>query len=481
MKHANIVKACLADKELRQNLSKAMHLLQGNRQRLKETKFNNWEGLRNAAKHAKNNALSRLDELIEKFEKNATANGWHVHFANSSEDVCKIVYDLMVEKDIKKLIKQKTMASEEVGLNHYLEAKGLNAYETDLGEVIIQLEHEKPVHIVVPAIHKNRFQVNKTFHKHIPDTELEDENDPDSMIGKLNTTARNYMRQHFKSGQLGICGANFAIASEGAIWLIENEGNGRMSTTMPDVLISICGIEKIVDTIEDAATTVSLLTPSATGQFIPNYCNIISGPRKENELDGPKETHIIIFDNHRTNMLANEEYYEALRCIRCGTCMNYCPVYDKISGHSYGSVYPGPIGEVISPQIYGMDLHSDIVSLCSLCGRCSEVCPVKIPLANLIRKLRRDKVGQGKNPPVGTDKVEHSAAEQFGFNRFASMATSGFKWRMAMKGARMFGGMIVSKGNKLPVLKKWAEFKELPEIDFDVYGAVSQMQGVIYE
>lgn len=472
--HERIVKTSLNDKQLRQNLTNTMHLLQGSRAKVIEGKFVNWQEQRDSAMHAKNNTLYRLDERLLKFEENATKNGWIVHWANNGEEVCEIVYNLMKEKNIDKLIKQKTMASEEVGLNHYLEHKGLKALETDLGEVIIQLVDEKPVHIVVPAIHKNRYQVGEIFHDKIG---APLENEPE----KLNAIARDYMREHFKTASMGICGANFAIAEEGAIWLVENEGNGRMSTTMPDVLVSICGIEKVVDTIEDAANLVGLLTPSATGQFIANYNNIVAGSRREGELDGPKETHIILFDNHRTDMLAHEDYYEALRCIRCGACMNFCPVYDKISGHSYQSVYPGPIGEVISPQIFGMDTNGDVVTLCSLCGRCSEVCPVQIPLADLIRKLRRDKVGDGKNPPYGTENIEHNKVERLGFKGFTMMATSGFMWRTAMGSARLFNGLIQSQGKNIPVLNLWFKHKDLPPFNFNTYEAVSKMEGVIYE
>ncbi|OPA72017.1 iron-sulfur cluster-binding protein [Campylobacter pinnipediorum subsp. caledonicus] len=472
--HKNIVNISLNDQQLRKNLGDAMHLLQGNRARVIENKYNNWQEQRHSAKHAKNNSLYRLDERLLKFEEKAKKNGWIVHWANTGDDVCEIVYQLMLEKGADKVIKQKSMASEEVGLNHYLEKRGKKSLETDLGEVIIQLVDEKPVHIVVPAIHKNRYQVGEIFHEKIG---APLENEPE----KLNAIARDYMRQHFKTGTIGICGANFAIAEEGAIWLVENEGNGRMSTTIPDVLVSICGIEKVCDTIEDASNLVGLLTPSATGQFIANYNNIISGPRREGELDGPKECHIILFDNHRTNMLAHEDYYEALRCIRCGACMNFCPVYDKISGHSYQSVYPGPIGAVISPQIFGMDINGDVVSLCSLCGRCSEVCPVEIPLADLIRKLRRDKVGDGKNPPYGADNINHSAVERMGFKGFTMVATSGFMWRTAMTSARIFNGLIQSQGKNIPVLKLWFEHKDLPLFNFNTNDVISKMEGVIYE
>ena len=232
---------------------------------------------------------------------------------------------------------------------------------------------------------------------------------------------------------------------------------------------------------EDATTLDTLLIPSATGQFITNYNNIITGPRRDGELDGPIECHIVMLDNHRTDMLINKEYYEALRCIRCGACMNFCPVYDKIGGHSYQTVYPGPIGEVISPWLFGMDKHGDVVSLCSMCGRCGEVCPVKIPLPNLIRKLRRDKAGQGENPPHGTENLPSHFAESLVFSNYAKVQTSGFAFRTAMKGAMVTNGLIHSFGKSMPVISKWLEFKDLMEFNFDLHKEVQKMPGVIYE
>lgn len=475
MKHEKIVHEKLHDEQLRSNLFTAMHTLQTNRKNLIEKRFTNWEALREKAKRAKNNSLNNLDERLLEFEKNATANGFIVHWAKNGEQACEIIYNLMKEKNIGKILKQKSMASEEIHLNHYLEDRGLTALETDLGEVIIQLGKEPPVHIVVPAIHKNRYEIGELFHEKIPGAPKEHEPE------KLNAIAREYMRGEFKVAQMGLCGANFAIAQEGAIWLVENEGNGRMSTTMPDVLVSVCGIEKVVQTIEDAAIADTLLVPSATGQFITNYNNIISGVRRDGELDGPRECHIILLDNNRTKILANEDYYEALRCIRCGACINFCPVYDKIGGHSYQAVYPGPIGEVISPQIFGMHKHGDVVTLCSLCGRCNEVCPVKIPLADMIRKLRRDKIGQGTNPPYGADQIEHSTLEKIVFFGFTYISTHGTLWKLGMSNAKMFNGLIQSQGRKIPVLKNWFEFKDLEPIDFNTYENVKKIAGVIYE
>lgn len=474
-KHETLVNESLENKQLRENLRVAMHTLQKNRKKLIDAQFNDWQGLRKKAANAKKRALNSLDERLVEFEKNATKNGFKVHWAVNGEEACEIIYNLMQEKGADKILKGKSMASEEIHLNKYLEKKGLKPFETDLGEVIIQLKNEGPVHIVVPAIHRNRNEVGQIFHEKIEGAPLE--NDPE----KLNAIARDYMRKEFRKAKFGLCGANFAISKAGCVWQVENEGNNRMSSTLPETLVCICGIEKVVETFEDAVTTNSLLTPSATGQFIANYNNIISGPRQEGELDGPSECHIILLDNNRSNMLAHEDYNEALRCIRCGACLNFCPVYDKISGISYHSVYPGPIGEVISPQLFGLDECGDIVSLCSLCGRCSEVCPVKIPLAELIRKLRRDKVGQGKNPPVGAENVPISMAEKMIFKGFEMAATSGFIFRTATANAMKFNGLIQKQGKRIPVIKNWMKYKDLPNIDFNFQEAIKNTEGVRYE
>ncbi|MCR2039088.1 LutB/LldF family L-lactate oxidation iron-sulfur protein [Campylobacter helveticus] len=472
--HEEIVNLKLNDTQMRENLNNAMHTLQKNRLKVIDDKFKDWQGLRAKAKQAKNNALMSLEERLVEFEKNATKNGIKVHWASSDEDACEIIYEIMKENNISKILKGKSMASEEIGLNHYLEKKGLKAIETDLGEVIIQLDNEVPVHIVVPAIHKNRYEIGKTFQEKLG-AELESEPE------KLNAIARKYLRDEFEGLKLGLSGVNFAMSREGAFWLIENEGNGRMCTTAPDIHIALCGIEKVMESFEDAATMVHLLTPSATGQFIPTYNNIITAPRKNGDLDGPKEVHIVLFDHHRSDMLAHKDYYEALRCIRCGACMNFCPVYDKIGGHSYQTTYPGPIGEVISPNLFGMDKTGDILSFCSLCGRCSEVCPVKIPLADLIRKLRCDKVGQGENPPLGASNAPYSKMESFAFSTFANLATNGNKWRFSLSKGHYFNWAVQNFKGVLPVIKKWSAFKELPQIKKDLYQEVQNIEGVIYE
>ncbi|WP_291950461.1 LutB/LldF family L-lactate oxidation iron-sulfur protein [Campylobacter sp.] len=467
--HEEIVDIKIHDTQMRENLKSAMHTLQKNRLRVIDEKFNDWQGLRFKAKQAKNSALSSLYDRLLEFEKNASKNGIKVHWANSDINACEIIYNLMIEKKISKILKGKSMASEEIGLNHYLEAKGVKAIETDLGELILQLNNETPVHIVVPAIHKNRYEVGKIFKEKLG---ANLENEPE----KLNAIARKHLRSEFEGLKMGLSGVNFAMSKEGAFWLIENEGNGRMCTTACDIHVALCGIEKVMESFEDAATMVSLLTPSATGQFIPTYNNIISSPRKEGELDGPKEVHIILFDHNRSKMLNDKDYYEALRCIRCGACMNFCPVYDKIGGHTYQSVYPGPIGEVISPNLFGMKENGDILSFCSLCGRCSEVCPVKIPLADLIRKLRAAKIGQGSFGDINPNKTEAIA-----FKAFEKIATSPKIWNLTISNLHKFNWLLQKGKKSLPLIKKWSVYRNLPQVKYDIYEELEKIQGVSCE
>lgn len=473
-KYHNIVSQKLEDKQLRKNLLSVMDTLKGNRKKLIASRFYDWEALREQGKTLKQKNLAKLDTLLEKFESKAKENGFIVHWAKNSDEANNIVLDIMQKNNINKILKGKSMASEETHLNAFLKARGLNPIETDLGEIIIQLIDEPPVHIVAPAIHKNRYQIGEIFRDKLG-APLESEPE------KLNEIARTHLRKEFKDFKLGLSGVNFAIANEGAIWLLENEGNGRMSTTACDIHVAFCGIEKVIETFEEASILNALLIPSATGAPVTCYNNIITSPRKEGELDGPKEVHIIILDNNRSNMLKDSHYYRALSCIRCGTCLNHCPVYDKIGGHAYLSTYPGPIGEVISPQLFGLNKFSPMLDLCSLCGRCSEVCPVKIPLAELIRDLRSERVGQGRKGVVGTDSSTQNKAEIKAMQSFMQIATNPKKWRLLLAMADFLSPLSKTFAPLIPGLKTWTKYRELPKLNGNLHQKVSKMQGVIYE
>lgn len=472
--HTDIVHTKLGDKQLRKNLQSVMDTLKNNRKNLIKSRYTDWEGLRELGKEVKQKCLSQLDVLLERFEQNATKNGIKIHWASDGKQANEIIYNLMQEKQVTKILKGKSMASEETHLNAFLKQKGLNPIETDLGELIIQLIDEPPVHIVAPAIHKNRYQIGEIFHEKLG-AALESEPE------KLNDIARVHLRKEFQGFKMGLSGVNFGIANEGAIWLIENEGNGRMSTTACDIHIAICGIEKIVESFEDAAILDTLLVPSATGAPITCYNNIITSPRKEGELDGPKEVHVILLDNNRSVILKDSHFYRSLSCIRCGTCLNHCPVYDKIGGHAYLSTYPGPIGEVISPQLFSMKDFGHMVNLCSLCGRCSEVCPVKIPLAELIRDLRSEKAGQGRKNLNDNDGSLRNRQEEDAMKQFAKVATEGNLWRRTLALVNTFSPLIKILSSFIPGLKNWVTYRTFPTLNGNLHKKVSNMKGVIYE
>ncbi|RDU62422.1 LutB/LldF family L-lactate oxidation iron-sulfur protein [Helicobacter sp. MIT 14-3879] len=470
----NIIHNKLNDKQLRKNLKSVMDTLKKNRKNTIASRYTNWEELRELGRKVKQNSLSNLANLLDKFEQNAIKNGFKIHWARNSKEANEVILSLMQKNASNVILKGKSMASEEIHLNAYLKENNINAIETDLGELIIQLIDEPPVHIVAPAIHKNRYEIGEIFKDKL---KAPLENEPE----KLNGIAREHLRKKFKDFKIGLSGVNFAIANEGAIWLIENEGNGRMSTTACDIHIAICGIEKIVESFEDASILDLLLVPSATGANITCYNNIISHPRQKDELDGPKEVHIILLDNNRSKILADSHYYRSLSCIRCGTCLNHCPVYDKIGGHAYLSTYPGPIGEVISPQIFGLDNCSPMLNLCSLCERCSEVCPVKIPLASLIRDLRSEKAGEGRKDIMGYNEVYRSKIEKTSFAIFTNLATSGFKWRLLLAQIRIFGGLGKIFGGIIPGLKNWLAYRSYPILNSNLHSKIKKMEGVIYE
>lgn len=472
--YRKIINEKLNDKQLRKNLSTGMDTLKNNRKKLIDSRFNDWESLREKGRQLKIKNLSKLDILLQKFEKNAIKNGINIHWAIDSQEANEIVLSLMKKNNIKTILKGKSMVSEETHLNAYLKEKGFNPIETDLGELIIQLIDEPPVHIVVPAIHKNRYEIGEIFKEKL-NVALETEPE------KLNDIARNHLRNQFQEFKMGISGVNFAIANEGAIWLLENEGNGRMCTTACDIHVAFCGIEKVVESFEEASILNALLIPSAVGASVTCYNNIISSPRKKGEKDGPREVHIILLDNNRSLMLKDKNYFKSLSCIRCGTCLNHCPIYDKIGGHAYLSTYPGPIGEVISPQLFGLNKYSSMLDLCSLCGRCSEVCPVKIPLAELIRDLRRERIGQGNNNIVGNDGSTINKKEAKLMKIFEEFATSGKKWSSFLYIIPIFAPLIKLFSSFIPILKNWVKYRNFPKINGKLHSKVSKLKGVRYE
>jgi len=407
----NIVKA-LADKQLRRNLKSAMDGLKVKR-RAVFADADELDALRAQGEAIKRRALSRLPDLLTRLEARCTANGIQVHWAETAADANRIVLNIMRQHGAEMMVKGKSMVSEEMGLNHFLEDQGMEVVETDLGEFIIQLAGEPPSHIIVPAVHKNKDQIARIFQEKIPDTPYTED------VDELNALARKTLRRKFYNGQVGLSGVNFAVAETGTLCLVENEGNGRMCTTVPPVHIAVMGLEKVVEKLEEVPPLLRLLTGSATGQLISTYFNMITSPRRPGEKDGPREVHLLILDNGRSHMLADNELRQALQCIRCGTCLNHCPVYVRIGGHAYGFVYPGPIGEVITPQLEGIEKAGELASASSLCQACGEVCPVRIPLPDLIRRIRREGVGRGSDCCVEGYGSKRGPLEVFAWKAWA--------------------------------------------------------------
>jgi len=342
------------------------------------------ESLRTLGESIRQYNLARLPDLLERLEARLTANGIQVHWAETPDEANEIILGICRRHEAKLMVKGKSMVSEEIELNHAAEAAGIGALESDMGEYIVQLAHEKPSHIIMPAIHKTKEQIAKLFHENVPGVEYTDNVDALIQIG------RRVLREKFQEADIGLSGVNFAVAETGTLCLVENEGNGRMCTTAPPVHIAITGIEKIVEKLEHVPPLLSLLTRSATGQNISTYFNMISWPRKPGEKDGPSEVHLVLLDNGRSQAYADEQLRKTLQCIRCGACMNHCPVYTRIGGHAYGTTYPGPIGKIISPHMLGLEATKGLVTASSLCGACGEVCPVKIPIPELLIRLREE-------------------------------------------------------------------------------------------
>ena len=385
----------LNNPQLRTNLRGAMDFLV-ERRKVQFPDEDELTQLRDQGQLIRQNALSKLPELLEQLEQKCTKNNIQVHWAETTEQANQIVLDIAVRRRARKVIKGKSMVSEEMKLNHFLEARGIEALESDMGEYIVQLDNERPSHIIMPAIHKSAAEIARLFTRKIPGLTYTE--DVDELIG----AGRKILRKKFFDADIGISGVNFAVAETGTLCLVENEGNGRMTTTVPPVHIAVTGIEKVVEKLSDVPPLLTLLTRSATGQPISTYFNMISSPRKKGELDGPEEVHLILLDNGRSDAYADEQMRQTLQCIRCGACMNHCPVYSRIGGQAYGTVYPGPIGKIISPHLLGLEETEDLPSASSLCGACGEVCPVRIPIPELLQRLRKEKVNRPGNssPPV---------------------------------------------------------------------------------
>src|SRR5215216_7017264 len=396
-------KAALADAHLRGALKNATSLF-GERRKVAAASLPNWEELRSQARAIKDEVLSHLDKYLEEFVRMAESRGAKIHWARDAAEANAIICKLAAEGKARIIVKSKSMTTEEMHLNTALEAAGVQVVETDLGEYIIQLADEPPSHIIAPAIHKTRGQVAELFTSELGMPPTDD-------IAQLTSTARATLRDRFAAADLGISGVNFAIAETGTNVIIENEGNIRLTTSLPRLHIAMMGIEKVIPRFADLDIFLKLLPRSGTGQRLTTYQSFITGTKRHAIDEGPEELHIVLLDNGRSRMLARPVTRQSLACIRCGACLNACPVYQQVGGHAYGSVYPGPIGAVITPQLIGLGKAAQLPYASSLCGACREVCPVKIDIPELLLHLRAEITeGAARSPDAAAAPGGASAA-----------------------------------------------------------------------
>lgn len=414
-------------------------------------KVADFEQMREEGRAIKNHVLAHLDIYLEKFEARVKEAGGHVHWAATAEDARKIIAKICKDVNAKSVTKGKSMISEEIGLNSHLEDMGLEVIETDLGEYIIQLRGEHPSHIIAPAVHVSRKDVEAIFrekHTHLDKARVFHQ--PEDVLAE----ARAILRSKFQAADVGITGANFLIAETGSAVIVTNEGNGDLTQLLPRVHVAVTSIEKIVPTLDDAAVLMRLLTRSATGQDASVYTTFFTGPRRPEDPDGPEEFHIVLLDNGRSNMLGSE-FEEMLRCIRCGACMNHCPVYHAVGGHSYGWVYPGPMGAVLTPSLIGVDKAGHLPNASTFCGRCESVCPVKIPLPKLMRHWREREFERHLTPKA----VRFGLAFWAFFARRPRLYNPLARLGMAML-KLLSGGKTRMK--TVPLAGGWTKFRDFP-------------------
>lgn len=409
----------------------------------------NWEEWRNHGEEIRKHVLENLDYYLLQLSENVAKRGGHVFFAQSAKEANDYIENVVKSKNAKKVVKAKSMVTEEINLNKTLEDAGCSVVETDLGEYILQVDdHEPPSHIVVPALHKNKEQISDVFTEKLGYTGT-------SKPEELAAHARKMLREEFLTADVGITGCNFAVAETGSISLVTNEGNADLVTTLPKTQITVMGMERLVPTFEEMEVLVGLLTRSAVGQKLTSYITVLTGPRDEDEVDGPEEFHLVIVDNGRSDILGGE-FESVLQCIRCAACINVCPVYRHVGGHSYNSIYSGPIGAVLTPLIGGYDDFKDLPYMSSLCGACTEVCPVKIPLHELLHKHRQVIVEKDGRAPI----AEKLIMKAFGFGA-SSPAVYKLGTKFAPAAMNPFAvGDVISKGPG--PLKAWTEMRDFP-------------------
>ena len=438
----------VGDSQLRRNLAHATGTIRAKRAAV-VGEVEEWEELRLAGAAIKDNVLLHLDEHLVRLEESLTKAGATVHWASDAEEACRIVGDIAAAHDATEVVKVKSMATQEIGLNEALAARGIEAWETDLAELIVQLGDDLPSHILVPAIHRNRAEIREIFASAMGEVGRPAPDDLTDEPARLAEAARLHLREKFLRAKVGVSGANFAVAETGSLVVVESEGNGRMCLTLPEVLVSVVGIEKILPTWDDLDVFLQLLPRSATGERMNPYTSVWSGVTPG---DGPQEVHVVLLDNGRTRALADELGRQALRCIRCSACLNVCPVYERTGGHAYGSVYPGPIGAILNPLLKGVghDEQTDSLPYAStLCGACFEACPVRIDIPSVLVELRSQVVDAHRG---GVPKPEAVAMKTAGAT-LASGRRLGLAERLVGTGisfARRVGARAWTQARDLP-------------------------------
>ena len=436
-------RTALADPQLRRNLRDATHTIRQKRAQV-VGEVEDWEALREAGRLIKDRALHELDAHLEALEQAVTARGGVVHWARDADEANAIVTRLVRAAGAREVVKVKSMATDEIGLNAALADAGIVARETDLAELIVQLAHDRPSHILVPAIHRNRSEIRDLFRATLPDTDALTD-DPN----ELAEAARRYLRRQFLSARVGVSGANFAVAETGTVCVVESEGNGRMCTTLPEVLITLMGIEKVVPRFVDLGVMMQLLPRSSTGERMNPYTSMWSGVRPG---DGPQAFHLILLDNGRTNVLADTVGRQALRCIRCSACLNVCPVYERTGGHAYESTYPGPIGAILTPQLQKLASATSLPWASSLCGACGDVCPVKIDIPGVLVHLR-GRISEEQGGP---------ATERLAMKALARVFASRRRYEAAQAAATHGRGPLRFLASLPGPLRSWSLSRELP-------------------
>lgn len=443
-KFPDAAREALGDMQLRTNLARATGTIRAKRAAVVGEKTD-WEALRTTAHARKMRVLRDLPELLEQFERNATAAGAIVHWAPDAATATRIVTEIAKGKGVHSVVKVKSLATDEIGLNEALQAEGIEAKETDLAELIVQLAGDHPSHILVPAIHKNRDQIRDLFVAQLPEAAADLSNEPRDLA----MTARAHLRERFLDARMAVSGANFAIADTGALVVVESEGNGRMCLTLPETLVTVVGIEKLLPSFDDLGVFMQVLPRSSTGERMNPYTTIWTGVTPG---DGPQEVHIVLLDNGRVRTLADEVGREALACIRCSACMNVCPVYERTGGHAYGSVYPGPIGAILTPQLQGPPHAQTLPFASTLCGACYDVCPVKINIPEILVHLRAQ-VHEDHTSPV----------ERLGFGGIAWVLSKGSRIRTLHRLNRLIApASRIPNWFSLPVLRGWTNSRRSP-------------------